>query len=115
LYAHCYYYDEDAGWTEYYSDSAAYFNGNYPEAVVVGAGRRLHIRLRKPERPSAFEIYASRAEGGQGRQLKHTFRRVERDGETVAWDVFFWVNQPDRHYYLDVYPVWERVPGTHIS
>jgi hypothetical protein len=40
---------------------------------------------------------------------------VERDGETVAWDVYFRVKRPDRHYYLVVYPVWEQVPGTHIS
>jgi hypothetical protein len=40
---------------------------------------------------------------------------VEQDGKTVGWEAFFRVNQPDRHYYIDVYPVWEEVPGTHIS
>jgi hypothetical protein len=40
---------------------------------------------------------------------------VERGGKTIAWDVFFRVNRPDRHYYLDLSTAWERVPGTHDS
>jgi hypothetical protein len=42
-------------------------------------------------------------------------KQVLMKGKTVAWDVFFWVNRPDRHYYLETHGRWERVPGTHIS
>jgi hypothetical protein len=52
---------------------------------------------------------------GQARRLDTTLRRVERDGKTVAWNVFFRVDQPDRHYYLDTFGMWKEVPGTHIS
>ena len=98
-----------------YSDSPDIFDGTYPKAAVVGAGRRLHVRLRKPERPSSLSIYASRTKFGQARRLERTLRPVEQDGKTVGWEAYFRVDQPDRHYYIDVYPVWERVPGTHIS
>ena len=115
VYAHWFYYDEEGGWVEYFSDSAAFFNGNYPKAAVVGAGRRLHVRLRKPERPSSLKIHASRTKDGPERRLQRTLRPVEQDGKTVGWEAYFRVDQPDRHYYLDVYPVWNEVPGTHIS
>ena len=115
VYAHWFYYDEEDGWVEYYYDSAAYFNGTYPKAAVVGAGRRLHVRLRKPERPSSLRIVASRTKYGQARRLQRTLRPVEQDGKTVGWEAFFRVKQPDRHYYIDVYPVWDEVPGTRTS
>ena len=51
----------------------------------------------------------------QRRQLKRTIRPVKQDGETVGWDVFFRVNRPGRHYYMNVESAWERVPGTRIS
>jgi hypothetical protein len=115
VYAHWFYYDEKRGWMEYYSDSADYFDGIYPKAQVVGADRRLHVRLRKPERPSSLKIFASRTKFGQARQLESTLKPVEKDGKTVGWDAYFRVDQPDRHYYIDVYPVWDEVPGTHTS
>jgi hypothetical protein len=92
----------------------------FPKADVVGAGTRLHVRLAKPERPSVGIVARPKSNEqdvpyGQRQQLEHTFRRVERDGEKVAWDVFFRVNEPDRHYYLVVYAEWEKVPGTHTS
>jgi hypothetical protein len=60
-------------------------------------------------------MFGGKYPAGQRQQLKHTFRRVERDGETVAWDVFFRVNESDRHYYLVVHAAWQQVPGTHVS
>jgi hypothetical protein len=35
----------------------------------------------------------------------------ETRSKTVAWDVFFRVNQPHRPYYLDTYGTSKRVPG----
>jgi hypothetical protein len=115
VYAHWFYYDEEDGWVEYYYGSGDYFNGIYPEAAVVGAGRRLHVRLRKPERPSSLKIYASRTKDGPERRLQRTLRPVEQDGKTVGWEAFFRVGRPDSHYYIDVHSMWEEVPGTHIS
>ena len=111
--AHWYYFDEEDGWVETYQD---FVDVTYPRADVVGAGRRLHVRFYKPERPSAVEIRASaRRHSDQWSQLKRSFGRVERDGKTVAWDVFFRVNEPERDYYIQVYPVWDQMPGTKIS
>ena len=92
-----------------------------PKADEVGAGRRLHVRLTKPERPSvrilAFPKLNERTgkPSGQRRVLKDTLRPVKRDGETVGWEAFFRVNEPERHYYLKVSALWERVPGEHVS
>jgi hypothetical protein len=93
----------------YCADYASYY---FPKADVVPAGTRLHVRIAKPERPSSLRIDAyPRVENvdpdhpewgkyveGQRQPLGHTFRRVDRDGKTVAWDVFFRVNEPSRHY-----------------
>jgi hypothetical protein len=95
--------------------------GGFPRADAVRAGSRLHIKINKPERPANFSIRAYRKVDqfsnpiGTGRLLNTTFRRVERDGKTVGWDVFFRVNGPNRHYYLETGGRWERVPSTHIS
>jgi hypothetical protein len=94
---------------------------DYPRADTVRAGSKLHIKINKPERPAAFRIRAYKKVDrfsnpiGTGRLLNTTFRRVERDGETVGWNVFFRVNEPNRNYYLKTYGRWARVPGTHIS
>jgi hypothetical protein len=113
------YWDEDGQWITWYPEA---LEGEFPRADVVGAGRRLHIRLNKPQRPEFFTIDAYRRveqDGfptvGEGRRLNTTFRSVERDGKTVGWNVFFRVNQPDRHYYLEALGSWKEVPGTHIS
>jgi hypothetical protein len=97
---------------------------HFPKADVVRAGTRLHVRLAKPERPSVQIVAHPRVKDGQFggkipagkmQQLKHTFKRVQRDGKTVAWNVFFRVGEPERHYYLVVHTHWRKVPGTHIS
>jgi hypothetical protein len=114
------------GWRGRCIDAASYY---FPTADVVAPGARLHVRLAKPERLSRliFNAYpgvryadpnrpaSGKLFEGQSQPLKHTFERVKRDGKTVAWNVFFRVNEPDRDYYLDFYAVWKEVPGTHIS
>ena len=56
--------------------------------------------------PDSFEVAAYPkvdAEGepaGEGRLLKRTLERIVADGKTVAWDAVFFVNRPDRDYYL---------------
>jgi len=94
---------------------------DYPRADTVRARSKLRIKIDKPERPAAFRIRAYKEVDrfsnpiGTGRLLNTTFGRVERNGKTVGWNVFFRVNRPGRHYYLETYGQWARVPGTHIS
>jgi len=108
---------EAGEWNKVHADGL----GGFPRADTVRAGSRLHIRTNKPERPASFRIRAYKKVDqfstpiGTGRLLNTTFRRVERDGKTVGWDVFFRVNGPNRHYYLQTSGRWERVPDTHIS
>jgi hypothetical protein len=115
-------------WSHYYKDgrwisgSVDTLGYSFPRADVVGAGPKLHIRLDKPQRPESFSISAykgfDREQGrpiGESRRLDTTLRRVERDGKTVGWDVFFRVKHPDRHYYMVAYGTWKPVPDTHIS
>lgn len=114
------YYDSANGTSGWVWSSASGTTG-FPHADLVRVGSRLHIRLNKPQRPETFTIKAyPRVDeygmsAGEVKRLNTTLRRVERDGKTVAWNVFFRVNQSDRHYYLDTHGVWKRVPGTHIS
>lgn len=99
----------------------------FPKPDEVGAGRRLHVRFDKPERPNFVEVNAwprakkakecggCKRPAGQKRQLEHTLRPVKRDGKMVGWDVFFRTNKPGRHYYLRVASGWKREPGSHVS
>ena len=96
---------KNGSWNTYYADGS----DDYPRAAVVGAGRKLHIRLNKAQRPDRFTI----KDHETGRHLKTTLRRVQRDGKTVAWDVYFRVNRPNHDYFLDTRGVWKHVPGTH--
>jgi hypothetical protein len=86
---------------------------SYPAADSVPAGSTLHVRILKPQRPEKFSILAYRKidewgfPAGRTRRLETSLRRVVEEGQTVAWDVFFRVNQPGRHYYLDAFGVWE--------
>ncbi len=87
----------------------------------------LHIRLDKPQRPQRVELRVYNATSarygknplptGRGRRLEgHTFlRRVEQGGKTVAWDVFFRLPRPARHYYLEAWAKWKRVPNATVS
>ncbi len=111
-------------WTGYCAD---YTWRSPRRAVLVPAGSTLHVRLYKPERPDRFWLDAypgfapSSWDESAGdpvaklQRLTTTLSRVERDDKTVAWDIFFRVREPERHYYLGAWVYWERVPGTHIS
>jgi hypothetical protein len=121
--SHCWSYYDDGRPVGYCAD----YVYNFPRrAVLLRAGSTLHIRIDKPQRPDRVQVVAypgldrknpapTAAPIGKGRRLDTTLRGVQRDGKTVAWDVFFRVSQPERHYYLDTRVVWERVPGTRIS
>jgi hypothetical protein len=121
--SHCWSYYDDGRPVGYCAD----YVYNFPRrAVLLRAGSTLHIRIDKPQRPDRVQVVAypgldrknpapTAAPIGKGRRLDTTLRGVQRDGKTVAWDVFFRVSQPERHYYLDTWVVWERVPGTRIS
>ena len=43
--------------------------------------------------------------------LNRTLERVVRDGKTVAWDAVFYVNRPDRDYYLVSRGLWRDTQG----
>jgi hypothetical protein len=111
-YSHWYFY-ENGSWCSVYADGPGMdmVLSEYPRAAIVGAGRKLHIRLNKAQRPARFTIKDHRT----GRHLESTLRRVQRDGKTVAWDAYFHVNRPGHNYYLDTRVVWKPVEGTHIS
>jgi hypothetical protein len=83
----------------------------YPAAVRVDAGSRLRIRLYEKERPDRVSLRSSPSPDGQWRRVDTVLRRVKRGGETVTWDVSFRVNRPDRHYYLDVFGIWNDAGG----
>jgi hypothetical protein len=112
------YYYQDGEWQAAYYDNFGRYA--FPKAVVLKKGTRLHVRIFKPERPNV-KVNSHTRKGkhglpvGPNQSLEHTFKRVERDGETYAWDVFFRVGQSEHNYYMVVHPLWKRVPGTHIS
>src|SRR3954452_22549179 len=88
-------------WAAVCSDFFVYRFPRAPEALR--AGRRLHMRIDKPERPEDFKITAYKGfDKGQHRpvgkrqRLDANLRPVKRDGDTVAWNVFFRVNEPNR-------------------
>ncbi len=85
----------------------------YPSAVEAKADSRLHIRLSENQRPESFSLRSNQSADpfGLSQRLDTTLRRVERDGKTVAWDVYFRLNNPGRHYYLDAFGTWKHNGG----
>lgn len=87
----------------------------YPAAERVGEDSKMRIRIFKTQRPRDFSLSAYRkidADGfGRARRIPFSLRRVVEDGETVAWDAVFNVNQPNRHYYLDAFGIWKDEQG----
>jgi len=83
----------------------------YPSAVLVEPGTRLYIRLSENRRPKQFSLSTSQTPDGRSRRIDTTLRRVVRDGKTVAWDAYFRLERPDRHYYLDAFGVWRDDGG----
>ena len=84
---------------------------NYPSAVLVEPGTRLHIRISENKRPEEFSLAARRSPEGQWRRIDTTLRRVERDGKTVAWAAYFRLQRPDRQYYMDAFGAWKDDGG----
>jgi hypothetical protein len=76
----------------------------YPTAVLVEPGTQLYIRLSENRRPERFSL-TSRSR--PSRRIDTTLMPVVRDGKTVAWDAYFRLKRPDRHYYLGAFGVWE--------
>ena len=85
----------------------------YPAAERVKAGSRLRIRFLKEQRPidSSLVAHVERTKDGtatgKARRLTVRLRPVVEDGRTVAWDALFYVERPNRHYYLDASGTWE--------
>jgi hypothetical protein len=74
----------------------------------VAPGSSLHIRIKYAQRPA----YVG---GSVGNSLdtppwwvnrSFSLKPVVAEGRTVAWDAYFGVKRPDRHYYVDFYPSW---------
>lgn len=84
----------------------------YPSAVLVDPGTQLHIRLSENRRPERFSLRRSWSPDGRERRIDTTLRRVLRDGKTVAWDAYFRLERPDRHYYLGAFGVWKGSRGS---
>jgi hypothetical protein len=87
------------------------------KAVPLPAGIGLRIRIDKSQRPQRLELHSYLAPNGKGqrRRLDATLGRVQRDGKTVAWNVFFRLPRPERHYYLETWAKWNAVPNARVS
>jgi hypothetical protein len=79
----------------------------HPSAVLVEPGTQLYIRLSENRRPEQFSLTARRPT----RRIDTTLRPVVRDGKTVAWDAYFRLERPDRHYHLRASGAWEGRGG----
>jgi hypothetical protein len=94
------------------------FRLSYPNTDYVRADRKLHIRILKAQEPESFSLTAYRELGkfghpkGTGEQLLVSLRPVQEDGTTVAWDAFFEVDSPGRHYYLISGGRWKDEQGS---
>jgi len=108
--------NQPAGNNECVTQNAIYAPG-FPEVDRVAAGSRLRVRIFKVQRPDTFEVVAyARANrdgqpAGEGRTLRSTLRPVLEDDRTVAWDAVFFVDRPDRDYYLVTEGHWQDTQG----
>jgi hypothetical protein len=100
------------GWPKMDDSSGA------PIADRVPAESKLRLRIYKSQRPDTFDLMAYPKvienhgywePSGQGRLLRTSLKPVVQDGQTVAWDVVFYVNRPDRDYYLVSEGHWKDV------
>jgi hypothetical protein len=91
------------------------FRPSFPPTDYVRAGRRLHIRILKAQEPVDFSLRAYGGKAGHptgtGEQLPVSLRPVQEDGTTVAWDAFFEVDSPGRHYYMFASGRWKDEQG----
>ena len=87
---------------------------DYPVADRVEEGSKLYIRISKAQRPRSFDLAAYRKVDrneypvGRPQDVPFSWRPVMRDGERIAWDAVFELDQPDRHYYLDAFGIWKE-------
>ena len=78
----------------------------HPSAVPVEPGTQLYIRLSENRCPERFWL-RSRTSG----RIDPTLLPVVRDGKIVAWDAYFSLRRPDRHYHLRASGIWEGRGG----
>src|SRR3712207_5746239 len=108
--------NQPAGANECVTQSAVYAPG-FPEVDRVAAGSRLRVRIFKVQRPDTFEVVAYAKANrddqpvGEGRTLRSTLKPVMEDDRTVAWDAIFFVDIPDRDYYLETEGHWQDRQG----
>jgi hypothetical protein len=113
----------DSSWTqpagngEFVTQTAIY-SWRFPEVDRVAAESKLRVRILKRQRPDTFSITAypkvdeNGTPGGQGRLLQSSLKPIIQDGQTVAWDVIFYVNRPLRDYYLVSEGHWKDRQGS---
>jgi len=108
---------QPAGNGEFVTQTASY-TWRFPEVDRVAASSKLRIRIFKSQKPDTFSITAypridqEGVPSGQRRLLQSSLRRVVQDGQTVAWDVIFYVNRPERDYYLVSEGHWKDGQGS---
>jgi hypothetical protein len=90
---------------------------NFPRGRAVDVGTRVTIRVLKEERPRELSIWSysglNRYGGpasATGEELRYKRRRVRMEGAS-AWDFSFVLSNTPRHYYLEVFGVWEDEDG----
>ena len=113
----------DSSWTapagngEFVTQTASY-TWRFPEVDRVAAGSKLGMRILKSQKPDTFSITAypridqEGAPSGRGRLLQSSLKPLVQDGRTVAWDVIFYVNRPERDYYLVSEGHWKDRQGS---
>ena len=92
-----------------------------PNTPRVGTPNTLRIRIHYADRPERIwlrwghEIKKGRGIGirivEQSKPRPIRLERVQKGGETVAWDVFFKVKRPGKHYYINFWAFWDEEEG----
>jgi hypothetical protein len=114
----------DSAWSYYvggdYVTQTNVYAWGFPKEDRVAAGSKLRIRILKTQKPDTFNITAYPKAvlnngywepSGEERLLRSSLKPVVQDGQTVAWDAVFYVNRPDRDYYLVSEGHWQDVEG----
>jgi hypothetical protein len=119
---------QPAGGGEFVTQTAVYSWG-WPEVDRLGVPvgdrvapeSKLRVRIYKNQQPDTFRVTAYPKvvqngdywePSGQERLLGSSFKPVVQDGRTVAWDAIFYVNRPDRDYYLVTEGHWRDLQGS---
>ena len=115
-YMNWYYYDFKSNqWRNRSNDEGPF---DWPAADTLKAGSKVRVRINKPEKPSTFKITAYKAVNNTNDQhrptwstaevLSRTLTSVENNrGDVIAWNATFYVNEPNRHYYISADGEWE--------